>query len=165
MSLTLRDRRSDNGPDGDDAWIVRRHDEVVTPAFGFNAGHTRDVAEIVAKFAAGHDPARERCWIAEVDGERAGCVYLIDEGGGWSRLRLLYAEPFARGRGVGASLVRACTDFARAAGYAGIVLWTMSPLVSARRLYQAEGYALTERRPHLGYGVEAEDEIWRLSFS
>jgi hypothetical protein len=74
MSLTLRERRDDSGPEGDDAWIIRRHDEVVTPAFGFNAGHTRDVTEIVRRFAQGHDPARERCWIAETEGERAGCV-------------------------------------------------------------------------------------------
>lgn len=160
MPLTLRDRRPD-----DDAWIVRRHDEVVTPAFGFNAGHTRDVAEIVAKFAAAHDPARERCWIAEIEGVRAGCVYLVDEGGGWGRLRLLYTEPFARGRGVGAALVRTCTEFAWAVGYEGVVLWTMSPLVSARRLYEAGGFVMTERKPHVGYDVDADDETWRLTFS
>jgi GNAT superfamily N-acetyltransferase len=159
MTLTLRDWTPD-----DDPWIVRRHDEVVTPAFGFNAGHTRDVAQIAARFAARRDPARERCWIAEVNGEHAGCVYLVDEGDGWGRLRLLYVEPNARGHGVGARLVETCVAFAREAGYAGVVLWTMSPLVSARRLYEAAGFVLTERRPHTEYEVDAEDETWRLAF-
>lgn len=159
MSFTLR-----NWDPADDAWIVDRHDAVVTPAFGFNAGHTRDIAEIAGKFAAAHDPARERCWIAEVDGERAGCVYLVDEGDGWGRLRVLYVEPSARGKGVGAALVETCVRFAREAGYAGVVLWTMSPLVSARRLYEAAGFVLTERRPHVGYDVMADDETWRLAF-
>jgi GNAT superfamily N-acetyltransferase len=160
MTVTLRDRR---GPE-DDAWIIERHDAVVTPAFGFNAGHTRDVSAIAAKFAAGHDPVRERCWIAEVDGERAGCVYLVDEGDGWGRLRLLYTEPSARGLGVGALLVNTCVETARSLGYAGVVLWTMSPLTSARRLYEAAGFVRTETRPHTEYDVEADDEIWRLPF-
>ena len=159
MSVSLRAWKRE-----DDPWIVRRHDEVVTPAFGFNTGHTRDVAAIAARFAANHDPERERCWIAELDGAPVGCVYLVDEGDGWGRLRLLYVDPSARGEGVGALLVDTCTRFARDAGYQGVVLWTMSPLVSARRLYEAAGYRKTESRPHVEYGVEAEDEIWRLRF-
>ena len=161
MSVSLRNRRGAE----DDDWIVDRHATVNAPANGFGPQHARDVADIVQAFAAARDPVRERCWIAEVEGEWAGCVYLIDEGDGWGRLRLLYVRPWARGRGAGEALVTACVGAARAAGYAGVVLWTMSTLAPARRLYEAAGFRMVEQRPHAAYGVEADDETWRLAFA
>jgi hypothetical protein len=35
------------------------------------------VAGIVADYAAEHDSARQAGWIAEVDGERAGCIFCV----------------------------------------------------------------------------------------
>ena len=68
----------------------------------------------------------------------------------------------ARGHGVGKTLVAACTEFARQAGYRKITLWTQSILLAARKLYAAEGYRLVATEPLSDFGVELISETWEL---
>ena len=95
----------------------------------------------------------------------AGSIFLTDEGGGLSRLRLLYVEPAAQGRGIGARLVQTCIAFARDCGYAAMVLWTHTILTQARRLYAANGFELIEQAMHTTFGVPVQGETWRLALS
>lgn len=147
---------------GDLGWIVHRHGLLYSAEYGFGVQFEGIVAEIVSDFAKGHDPAKERCWIAEVDGQKAGSVMLVEYRPGIAKLRILLVEPFARGRGVGQALVDACIDFARKAGYRKIVLWTESELLSARRLYQKAGFRLTSQEPHQHFGSPKIGETWEL---
>src|SRR5690606_29737283 len=112
------------------------------------------VARICADFVDHFDPERERCWIAERDGERVGCVFLVQtEDPEVARVRLLLVEPTARGTGLGRRLVDACTEFARSSGYRRIVLWTNSVLEAARHIYAPSGYALVASEPHESFGT------------
>jgi len=149
------------GNPGDLGWVVQRHGELYAEQFGWDAGFEALVARIVADFAERHDPAGEAAWIAEVDGRRAGCVFCVARGAegvapegpaGVAQLRILLVEPFARGRGAGTALVRACVDFAREAGHRELVLWTNHPLVAARRIYDAAGFTLVGEEPHDSFG-------------
>ena len=106
------------------------------------------VAEIAAKFLKDFDPARERCWIAELDGRRAGSVMLVKHSQEAAKLRLLLVEAEARGLGLGRQLVETCLEFARATGYREIVLWTNSILDEARGLYESLGFSLVNETPH-----------------
>lgn len=85
--------------------------------------HEALLARIVADYAAEHNPAREAGWIAEVDGERAGCIFCVagDEPG-IAKLRILLVTPRARGLGLGGRLVDECLTFARDAGYRQVTL-------------------------------------------
>ena len=58
-------------------------------------------AQIVADFVNNYDPKRERCWIAEMDGENVGCVMLVKDSADVARVRLLLVDPKARGLGSG----------------------------------------------------------------
>jgi len=122
----------------------------------------RYVAEVVAAYIANYEPGRDSCWIAERGGIRLGCVFVVHDDATTARLRLLLTEPSARGSGLGRRLVRACIDFARAAGYAKMVLWTHSILTAARAIYASEGFAMTSTEDNDLWGPHLTSETWKL---
>jgi DNA-binding MarR family transcriptional regulator/GNAT superfamily N-acetyltransferase len=147
---------------GDFGWIVSRHGALYAEEYGWNESFEALVAEILAAFIKEHDPKRERCWIAELDGERAGSVALVRGNDKAAKLRLLFVEPDARGFGVGGRLVGECVRFARAAGYRKITLWTQSILVAARAIYLRAGFKKVRQEPHASFGKKLVGEYWEL---
>jgi DNA-binding MarR family transcriptional regulator/GNAT superfamily N-acetyltransferase len=148
---------------GDLGWIVERHGALYAAEYGWDSAFEGLVARVVADFATEHDPARERAWIAELDGRRVGSVLCVaDEVPGTARLRLLLVEPSARGHGIGERLVDRCVAFAREAGYRELVLWTNSVLHAARRIYLRAGFTLVAEEAHHSYGADLVGQDWRL---
>ncbi len=148
-------------------WVVLRHGEGYADVYGWDERFESLVAKIVAEFMAGHDARRERAWIAERDGERLGCVFLVKhpEDNDAAKLRLLWVEPSARGLGLGKTLVQECTRFGRRAGYRRIVLWTNSELKAARGIYEREGYRLVSQKPEPIFAPGQMAEEWALDLS
>ncbi|MFE7227598.1 GNAT family N-acetyltransferase [Nocardioides sp. NPDC057577] len=154
-------RRADRP--GDLGWMVMTHGEIYAEQFGWTTEFEALVARIVADFAADHDPAREAAWIAEVDGRRAGCILLVSgEQPGVAKLRILLVTAAARGHGVGSRLVEACLDFARSTGYQQVTLWTNDILASARRIYEAYGFVLSDEEKHHSFGHDLVGQTWTL---
>lgn len=153
--LTLRGHRP-----GDMGWVVQRHGEIYHQEYGWNEEFEALVAEIAAEFVRKLDVTRERCWIAEHDGRRVGCIFLVAKDATTAKLRLLLVEPDARGLGVGRKLVAECVRFARVAGYRKIVLWTQETLTAARHLYSEAGFVKTAREPHSSFGHDLVGETW-----
>ncbi|MEV5904023.1 GNAT family N-acetyltransferase [Streptomyces sp. NPDC052127] len=154
-------RRADRPADL--GWVVMAHGELYDRQFGWNTEFEALVAKIVAEYAARHSPATEAAWIAEVDGERAGCVFLVaDDQPGVAKLRALLVTPAARGLGLGTRLVEESLAFAREAGYRRVTLWTTNNLVSARRIYEHFGFLLADEEPHHGFGHDLVSQNWTL---
>jgi DNA-binding MarR family transcriptional regulator/GNAT superfamily N-acetyltransferase len=147
---------------GDMGWVVERHGALYWQEYGWDESFEALVADIVAKFIAHLDRKRERCWIAELEGERVGCVFCVKKSKTVAKLRLLLVEPQARGLGIGARLVDECIIFARTAGYRELTLWTNDVLVSARRIYESAGFVLVESERHRSFGKALVGQNWRL---
>jgi DNA-binding MarR family transcriptional regulator/GNAT superfamily N-acetyltransferase len=147
---------------GDFGWIVRRHAELYAQEYGWTEPFEGLCAQIVADFANGYDAKRECCWIAEMDGEPVGCIFLVKDSAKIARVRLLLVDPKARGLGLGAHLVDECVRFARRAGYKKITLWTHSVLAAARHIYQKAGFRLTGTEQHKSWGRPVTSEFWDL---
>jgi len=151
-------RRADRP--GDLGWVVQAHGEQYAAEFGWDTSFEALVARIVADFAGDHDPRREAAWVAEVDGERVGCVFCVAADGTTAQLRILLVTPTGRGRGVGKALVDACVAFARDAGYSRMTLWTNDVLAAARHLYEAAGFTLVDAEPHHSFGHDLMGQNW-----
>ena len=147
---------------GDMGWVIERHGLLYAREYGWDERFEALVAEIAAKFIQHFDPARERCWIAERDGERVGSVFLVKLTEEVAKLRLLLVEPEARGAGLGQRLVGECLAFARQAGYKSVTLWTQDILHAAQHVYRKAGFQLVRQEPHSDFGVPMIAQIWEF---
>jgi DNA-binding MarR family transcriptional regulator/GNAT superfamily N-acetyltransferase len=156
-SVTLRTHRP-----GDMGWVVQAHGRLYFEEYGWDERFEALVAGIASAFVKNFDEERERCWIAEMDGEPVGSVFVVKKSKTVAKLRLLIVEPRARGRGLGRRLVEECIGFARAKGYRKLVLWTQSNLAAARVIYRSLGFELKKSEKHASFGVKLVGEYWEL---
>jgi DNA-binding MarR family transcriptional regulator/GNAT superfamily N-acetyltransferase len=147
---------------GDMGWVVSRHGVLYAQEYGWDDRIEALVAEIVAEFIRKYDRKREHCWIAERDGENVGCVFLVKDSERVARLRLFLVDPKARGLGIGRRLTAEAIQFARAAGYRKITLWTHAVLTAARHIYEDAGFTLARTWKHDDFGKKLVAETWDL---
>jgi DNA-binding MarR family transcriptional regulator/GNAT superfamily N-acetyltransferase len=149
---------------GDMGWIVHREGLGYAEQYGWDETFEALAANIVSDFVRNFLPSRERCWIAELDGQNVGHVFLVKHPAEprTAKLRLLFVEPSARGMGIGDALVKECLRFARSAGYGKVVLWTQSILTAAHRIYQRAGFRLVKEEPHHSFGHDLVGQEWEL---
>ena len=147
---------------GDLGWVVQRHGLLYAQEYGWDVRFEGLVADVIGGYVRNFDPARERCWIAERNGENVGCVFVMRGTDEVAKLRLLIVDPSARGLGIGARLVDECIQFSRDAGYRMLSLWTNSVLLSARRIYEAKGFRLVHTETHNRFGPDLTAETWEM---
>jgi DNA-binding MarR family transcriptional regulator/ribosomal protein S18 acetylase RimI-like enzyme len=148
---------------GDFGWIVVRHAELYWQEYKWGWPFEGICAQIVADFVNKFDAKKERCWIAEMDGDNVGTVMLVkDELPGVARLRLLLVDPKARGLKLGTRLVDECVKFARKAGYKSMTLWTHENLTAARAVYAKAGFTLTSSEKKKSFGQNVVAEYWDM---
>ncbi|MCU0884969.1 MAG: GNAT family N-acetyltransferase [Beijerinckiaceae bacterium] len=147
---------------GDYGWIIARHGAVYAAEYGWDIAFEGLVAGLVADFVASHDPARERCWIADLGGQPVGSVFCTRQDDDTAKLRMLIVDEQARGHGAGGLLVDTCMAFAREAGYRKMTLWTNDILTAARKLYAARGWRLASAEAVHQFGQAMVSETWEV---
>lgn len=150
---------------GDIGWVVQQHGDIYWREYGWDSRFEALVADIAAQFVRKFQPGWERCWIAELNGERVGSVFVVRKSATTAQLRMLILSPQARGLGLGARLTDECITFARAKGYRKMVLWTNSCLTAARSIYAKRGFKLVKSEPYEGFGQQATGETWELKLA
>jgi DNA-binding MarR family transcriptional regulator/GNAT superfamily N-acetyltransferase len=155
-TVLLRDPRP-----GDMGWVVMQHGEIYAREYRYTMEFEGLVAGIVTKFVKDFDPGSEKCWIAEIDGQRAGSVFVVRRSATVAQLRLLILTPESRGHGIGARLVDECIAFARDKKYRKLVLWTNGQLDAARAIYRSRGFKVIKTEP-LRAGQKLPSETWEL---
>ena len=148
---------------GDMGWVVQQHGEIYARDYGWNAEFETLVLNILSKHLRRWQPDWERCWIAEVNGQRAGSVFVVRKSKTVAQLRLLILTPEARGLGLGGRLTDECIAFARSKGYKKMTLWTNSCLDAARAIYAKRGFKLIKSEAYEGFGQKGlVSETWEM---
>ncbi len=145
---------------GDLGWVVARHGALYAQEYQWDESFEGFVAGIIAEYSKNYDPKIERCWIAEVNGENAGSVFVVKKSEAVAKLRMLLVDPKARGLGIGKRLVQECLRFARQKGYTRMTLWTNSCLLAARHIYEQAGFELVKSEPYHDFGQDLVGETW-----
>jgi GNAT superfamily N-acetyltransferase len=158
MDIVLRDPQP-----GDMGWVIEQHGAIYAKEYGWNWEFEALVAGICADFVKNFQSEWERCWIAELGGQRVGSVFVVKIDADTAKLRMLILTPEARGHGLGARLTDEAISFARERGYKKMVLWTNACLLAARAIYQKRGFKLIQSEPYTGFGHDLVSETWELA--
>lgn len=150
---------------GEIGWLIHRQAVLYHLEQGWNGEFETLITRIYADFEAAPSTPARHLWVAEIEGEVAGSVFVVpaeDGEEGTAQLRMLYVEPMFRGRGIGARLVAEAITFARVSGYKRIMLWTQDCLASARSIYQKAGFVLAREERHHSFGADLNGQYWVL---
>lgn len=147
---------------GDIGALVFLHGSLYAREYGFNERFEAYVAGPLAEFVLRKSP-RERLWIAAQGDRPVGCIAIVEAAEKIAQLRWFLVDPVARGRGLGSELLGEAVTFSWKAGYRSVILWTVSALVDAGRLYQSARFWKVEEKPaHDDWGVTVTEEKYEL---
>ncbi len=148
---------------GDLGWIIQVHGQYYAEHFGWFGEFECIVAKIVVDYLGAKDSDRQACFIAEVNGQRVGCIMLMENTDTEGKLRVMFVAEDARGKGIGGLLIESVLKKAKTIGYRTLSLWTTNKQKAARELYKKIGLSLISSTPNITFAKDSYDELWRMT--
>lgn len=158
--VTIRPHRQ-----GDLGYITFRHAEFYSKAYGFDQSFDVYVAMGLSDFISTYDPEKEHLWVAEEGSGPIGSIAIVKKSDKTAQLRWFLVEPASRGNGLGRKLLSDAVEFSRGKQYEKIILWTLSNLDIARKLYEQSGFKPAETKTHEVWGQRLTEEMWVLDLN
>jgi GNAT superfamily N-acetyltransferase len=146
---------------GDLRAVVHLHGTLYAQEYGFDPTFEAYVAAPLSEFVLSAS-SRERLWIAEDDGQIVGCIAIVAASQTTAQLRWFLVVPSARRAGLGKRLLTEAVTFSKESGCRSVILWTVSALKAAARLYQSAGFRKAEEKPGRTWGVDVVEERYEL---
>ncbi len=137
--------------------IVRYHDEYYAANYGFNHDFGKYVEGPLMDFFQRNSPD-EGIWLLDEGRVLKGCVALVKNSDEEAQLRWFYVDESIRGQGYGQKLMNFLITFAVERHYQRIILWTVSLLEEARRVYERNGFELEEEIASRIWGQELVEQ-------
>ena len=148
---------------GDLGWVVQAHGELYAGSTAGASASRRWSPGSRRTSSSSFDPPGERCWIAEIDGEPVGSVFVVPESKRVAQLRLLLVDPRARGRGLGRRLVRGVHRVRPRTRATASSCCGRSRTSPRRARSTADcGFELAKSEKHAEFGVKLTGEYWEL---
>ena len=147
---------------GEFGWIIQIHGQYYAETNGWYGEFECIVAKIVVDYLSVEFCDRQACFIAELNGQRVGCIMLTETSHFEGKLRVMFVSPDARGKGIGTLLINAVLNKAQTIGYKTLSLWTTNNQIAARELYKKIGFTMVSAKPNTTFAKGLYDEKWRL---
>lgn len=144
---------------GDIGYITYLHALIYNEEYGYSEAFESYVAESLYKFLDDYNPAKERLWCAEHNGNIVGCIGIIDRGER-AQLRWFLIDPHYRKLGLGKKLLLEAIRFAKEKEYESIYLITCNDLDTAISMYQKLGFEKISEEAHIIW----RDDLTELTF-
>jgi len=142
--------------------IVQYHYVYYAEHYGFNHDFGRYVEGPLTDFFQRNSEV-EQIWLLDEGSELKGCIALARVNSDEAQLRWFYVDESLRGQGFGQKLISLLLQFAREKNYSSIILWTVSLLEEARRLYEKNGFVLEEQHQSNIWGRELMEQKYRVT--
>jgi GNAT superfamily N-acetyltransferase len=149
---------------GDVGYVAQLHGEFYGEHHGFFQIFEYYVMKGLTEFV--YDSSGGELWIAEVNGERAGSIAIVQDDENTAQLRWFILDDHYQGLGIGTKLFQTALNYCKEHNYKHIYLWTISMLNAARHLYAKNGFTVTEEKENIEWcGERLIEERWDLELS
>jgi GNAT superfamily N-acetyltransferase len=147
---------------GDIGYVVHLHGALYKKEYDYGIGFESYVAAGLHEFWQQYDPAKDRVWLAEHEGNIIGFLLLMHRPANTAQLRYFLIDPSYRGIGLGKKLMELYMVFYYQCGYETSYLWTTSELDAAATLYKRHGFRLVEEKPSEFFGKAVIEQKYQL---
>lgn len=143
--------------------IVRYHNEYYAENYGFNHDFGKYVESPLLEFYQRKCPD-EHIWLLHDHSVLKGCVALVKNSDEEAQLRWFYVDESFRGQGYGQKLMDLLLLFAAGKKYRRIILWTVSLLEAARKVYERNDFVLAEEHEIFIWGQNLVEQKFVKNF-